>query len=293
MTDGIFLINKQKLVTSNSTLSLFKERTKINKAGILGILDPHATGILPIVTGQALKYIQFIQTNKKGYCVECKLGQSSVSGDLETDLVQYTDEKLVIENLNIQTVKDTFKNFLGKYMQVPPMYSSTKFKGKPLYKYARKNIHIHREHKERYIYSLEFKSLEKGLLKFNTLCSSGTYIRTLVEDLATKWNLHACLTNLDRFLVEPFEDYHAVSIDEINLNNLDETKISIDKMLRKFTSVELKNKDIDNIYMGRPVEKPSNLSNDELVRLYNEKNIFCGIGHYLDGQISPKRLMKR
>ena len=108
MINGIILLNKYKFVTSNKILTLIKRKLKLKKAGLLGILDPLATGVLPIVIGEATKYITFIENNKKSYIVKCKLGVFSECGDFETTPVEYNDEKLNINNLQEKTIKNTF-----------------------------------------------------------------------------------------------------------------------------------------------------------------------------------------
>lgn len=293
MTDGIFLINKEKFITSNKTLSLFKSKTKIKKAGILGILDPYATGVLPIVTGQALKYIQFIQQGKKGYSVKCRFGQYSISGDLETELTSYPDEQAIIKGLDKIKINHTLQKFMGNYMQTPPMYSSSKYKGKPLYKYARESINIERTKKKRYIFDLQYISLNKDTFEFSVICSSGTYIRTLVQDIAEDLNLHACMIELNRNFVEPFEDYTAFLLNQLDVIEIEKSKINIDNMLNAFQKILFDNSDIDNIYNGKPVPLAINQPNNTLLRIYNNSNIFCGLGLVCEGQIIPKRLMKR
>ena len=136
MIDGVILLNKYKFVTSNKILTLFKRKLKLKKVGLLGILDPLATGVLPIVIGEATKYITYIEDNKKIYNVKCKLGVSSKCGDFESEPIVHSNENSIIHNLQEQTIKDTLATFIGEYMQVPPMFSSTKYKGKPLYTYA-------------------------------------------------------------------------------------------------------------------------------------------------------------
>ncbi len=145
MINGVFLIDKEKFLTSSKILAIFKNRTKIKKAGIFGILDPLATGILPIVVGEATKFISYIPNNNKTYEVKCKLGVFSQCGDYETEPVTFENEIEIINNLSIEVIKSTLKKFLGKYPQMPPMYSASKHKGKPLYTYARKNITVKRE----------------------------------------------------------------------------------------------------------------------------------------------------
>ena len=111
------------------------------------------------------------------------------------------------------------------------MFSSTKYNGKPLYTYARQNIEISREPKKRHIYEIKFISLKSDIFEFSVTCSSGTYIRTLVQDISKKWNLHSCLYSLHRSKVEPFEDFNNVTLDSLTSENFNEYIITIPNML--------------------------------------------------------------
>ncbi len=292
MINGVFLIHKKKFITSSKALAIFKKRTKIRKAGILGILDPLATGILPIVVGEATKFINYIPNNNKTYKVKCKLGVFSKCGDYETEPIAFEDEIDVVNNLSKEVIEDTFIKFLGKYSQMPPMYSASKYKGKPLYVYARQNITVKREIKERYIYDLKFTSLEDHVLTFKVRCSPGTYIRTLIQDISKNWNLHSCLYELNRCSVEPFERYTAVDLSDINEDNLDIHNISIPDMLENIPCINCNSKEIDKLYMGLSVER-QNLANVLTCRLLDNHNVFHGIGYFRENVLYPKRLMKR
>ena len=127
------------------------------------------------------------------YTVQCKLGVYSDCGDYESQPISFQNEKRIIEYLTNSIIKNTFKKFIGDYMQLPPMFSASKYKGKPLYLYARQNIKVQREYKKRHIYKLEYISLVNDILTFNVTCSSGTYIRVLVQDISKDWGLHSCL----------------------------------------------------------------------------------------------------
>ena len=292
MINGVFLIDKEKFLTSSKVLAIFKNRTKIKKAGILGILDPLATGILPIVVGEATKFINFIPSNNKTYKVKCKLGVFSQCGDYETEPVRFENEIDIIKNLSIEEIKDTFNKFIGKYPQMPPMFSASKYKGKPLYTYARKNITVKRELKERYIYDLKLISLKQDVLTFTVKCSPGTYIRTLIQDISKLWNLHSCLFGLNRCIVEPFEKYAAIDLSDINKGNLDKYNISIADMLKNIPYINCNSREIDKLYMGLSIEmqNPANLS---ICRLMDIENIFHGIGYFRENVLYPKRLLKR
>ena len=292
MENGIFLIDKKKFITSSKTLAIFKNRTKIKKAGIFGILDPLATGVLPIVVGEATKFINYIPNNNKTYEVKCKLGVFSQCGDYETEPITFENEIEIINNLSKEVIQNTLKKFIGKYPQMPPMYSASKHKGKPLYTYARKNITVKRELKERYIYDLKFISLEEDVLTFIVTCSPGTYIRTLIQDISRLWNLHSCLFELNRCKVEPFEKYSAIDLNDINKYNLDKYNISISDMLKNIPCVNCNSKEIDKLYKGLSIER-QNSANMSICRLIDDENIFYGIGYFRENVLYPKRLMKK
>ena len=292
MINGIFLINKKRNETSSKTLSTFKKNTKIKKAGIFGILDPLATGILPIIVGEATKYIPYIQSTKKMYTVQCKLGAYSDCGDYESQPISFHNETRIIDNLTNSIIKKTFKKFIGDYMQVPPMFSASKYKGKPLYLYARKNINVRREHKKRHIYKLEFISLVKDILTFNVTCSSGTYIRVLIQDISKDWGLHSCLYNLDRTAVEPFEKFSSVDVNEISSDNLEKYIIKLTDMMPNIPEIICNNAEITKLYCGLSICKTIQ-ANYSLCKVICEDNIFHGVGVFKDSVLYPKRLMKR
>ncbi len=292
MTDGVLLINKKKFDSSGKVLGIFKRRTKIKKAGIYGILDPLATGILPIVVGEANKYIPFIQSNNKTYNVKCKLGEYSECGDYESDPIIYPEEKNRVLQLTRDYIIQTFNNFVGEYNQVPPMFSATKYKGKPLYSYARNNINIKRERKKRFIHELKFISLVNDMLTFNVMCSPGTYIRTLIQDIAKDWSLHACLYELNRSKVEPFENFKSFNIEDIDSDQLDKKIINITDMLPNYPEVICSEDDITNLYYGLSIQRENN-QQYTLCKLIGEGGIFHGLGIFKDHSLYPKRLIKR
>ncbi len=293
MINGIILLDKEKFVTSNNILTLFKRKLRLKKAGLLGVLDPLATGILPVVIGEATKYIAYIENNKKSYSVRCKLGVFSKCGDYESKPIEYNDEKLIINSLKEQTIKDTLAEFIGEYMQLPPMFSGTKYKGRPLYSYARQNIEVDRKPKKRQIYEIKFVSLKSDILEFTVVCSSGTYIRTLVQDISKKWDLHSCLYSLHRSKVEPFEDFDNITLDNLTTKNINEYLINIPSMLSKIPKLLCSEEEINKLYHGLHIEKNASAALQPLRRISGEDDTFHGVGFFKDNYLYPKRLMKR
>jgi len=224
--------------------------------------------------------------------VRCKLGAFSECGDYESEPIIFENEYNDIEKLSKKNIVNTFKKFIGPYLQSPPMYSASKYKGKPLYIYARDNIKVERQPKERYIYNLEFYSLENDILSFVVTCSSGTYIRTLVQDIAKEWSLHSCLYELDRSVVEPFEKFSHIDVEDINTENLEEYRIDIIDMLSYIPSISCNYDEISRLYKGLNIIK-NNDDSYSICKLIGDNNIFHGIGLFEGNVLHPKRLMKR
>jgi tRNA pseudouridine55 synthase len=292
-SNGVILIEKHKFVTSNEILSIFKRKTGNTKAGLMGILDPLATGILPVVFGEATKFIPYIENDKKKYEIKSKLGVFSECGDFESDPIEYENEKKIISKLNDEEIINTFKTFIGEYMQTPPMFSSTKHKGKPLYKYARKNINIERKAKKRIIYDLQLISLKDDILEMSVICSSGTYIRTLIQDISEKWQLHSCLYELHRSKVEPFDSFTTIPIGKIEADCYQEYVISIPTMLHKLQKKVCRAEEINKLYYGLPVKQYVPNPDQSLCLIMDTENICHGVGIYKNNYLYPKRLMKR
>jgi len=290
---GVILIEKHKFATSNEILSLFKRKLCIKKAGLMGILDPLATGVLPIVFGEATKFIPYIQNDKKKYEIKSKLGVFSECGDYESDPIIYENEKKIISKLDDENIKNTLETFIGEYMQIPPMFSSTKHNGKPLYSYARKNINIERKPKRRTIYDLQLRSFKNDILDISVICSSGTYIRTLIQDISEKWQLHSCLYELHRSQVEPFSNFETIPIDKLTTDNYQKNVISIPAMLNKLSEKICNAEEIDKLYCGLPIKQYISNTDETLCLIMDMKNICHGVGIYKKNYLYPKRLMKR
>ena len=150
--DGVLIINKPKGYTSHDIVNIVKKELNITKVGHAGTLDPNATGVLPVLIGNATKISKYLIEHDKVYIAELKLGEKSSTGDLEGEII----EKKSVPKLNEDQIKDTLKLFLGKQQQIPPMYSSIKINGKKAYEYARKGLKVEMEPREIEIMNISF-----------------------------------------------------------------------------------------------------------------------------------------
>ncbi len=164
------------------------------KVGHAGTLDPLATGVLIICTGRATRDIERLQNGTKEYIATIRLGATTPSFDLETEI----DEEYPYEHITEDMVRDLLPRFTGHIMQVPPVYSAVKVDGKRAYKYARKGKEVELKAKPLVIEELEMLPSQLPELKLRIVCSKGTYIRALTRDIGAALGSGAHLTALCR-----------------------------------------------------------------------------------------------
>ncbi len=180
------------------------------KVGHAGTLDPLATGVLIICTGRATRDIERLQNGTKEYIATIRLGATTPSFDLETEI----DAEYPYEHITEEMVRDLLPRFTGSIMQVPPVYSAVKVDGKRAYKYARKGKEVELKAKPLVIEELEMLPSELPELKLRIVCSKGTYIRALTRDIGTALQSGAHLTSLCRTRVGDVRLQDCLTVDQ-------------------------------------------------------------------------------
>lgn len=211
MNSGILLIDKPKNYTSRDIVNIVSKHYKTKKVGHTGTLDPLATGVLVITLGNCTKLTDMLISTKKEYIATAILG-------IHTDTLDITGKKLKEKpyiNKNTEQIVNSFK---GKYMQEVPIYSAVKVKGKKLYEYARNNEDVILPIKEVEIFDIQFLEENKNQIKFKCTVSKGTYIRSLIRDIAKKLDTYGVMSDLRRTKQGDFkiEDTNTIN----NLNNI-------------------------------------------------------------------------
>ncbi len=192
--NGIINIFKPEGITSNGVVNAIKRLTGEKKIGHIGTLDPLAKGILPLFLGKYTKLISHCNQETKTYRAIATLGATSTTLDREGEI----ETVQIPEECTPKKIEETLHTFVGESEQIPPMYSAVKIKGKKLYQLARKGLEVERE--PRLITLLQIRLLDSDLpdFSFEVTCSKGTYIRTLVDDIAKKLGTRAYLKDLTR-----------------------------------------------------------------------------------------------
>jgi tRNA pseudouridine55 synthase len=209
--DGsMLLINKPLHWTSFDVIKKIRNTIKIKKVGHAGTLDPLATGLLIVCTGKFTKSINEYMAQEKEYTGTFTLGAVTPTYDLESEPENFHS----IDGITNDTIIETTKKFIGAIMQVPPIHSAIKQKGKPIYLLARKGIEVKLEPRKIVIHKFEVTSINFSVISFKVVCTTGTYIRSLANDFGVALGCGAYLSSLCRTRIGKFTLAQAVSIDE-------------------------------------------------------------------------------
>lgn len=217
--NGIIVINKPKDYTSRDIVNIVSKKLNTKKVGHTGTLDPLATGVLVLPIGRALKVSELLTSNTKEYIAEVILGY-------ETDMLDITGTEIKrnIPSVTKEELLKVLKSYIGKYNQEVPLYSAVKVGGRKLYEYARSGTTVIPPSKEVEVYSLELISDLKhinGAVEFTIRCevSKGTYIRSLIRDIAYSLNTYGTMKNLIRTRQGIFTLKDAYTLKDIEENN--------------------------------------------------------------------------
>jgi len=205
----IINIVKPKGWTSFKVVKHLKKYYKGLKVGHAGTLDPFASGILIVCVGKATKRVESVMDLEKEYIGEIELGKMTDTLDSEGKLLTQTK----VGSFNFQQIEEVINGFKGEINQIPPMFSSLKVKGQRLYSLARKGIEIPRKPRKVMIYSIRVLSYRKPFITIRVVCSRGTYIRVLAQDIGEKLQCGAYLKRLIRNRIGNYRLKDSLSVD--------------------------------------------------------------------------------
>ena len=290
--DGVLLFDKPAGSSSNQALQRVRRLFAARKAGHCGSLDPLATGILPICFGQATRFSAYLLGAAKTYRASCRLGQTTTTGDAEGDIV----EQRPVE-LDLAEVQTVLGRYVGRIEQVPPMYSALKHEGRRLYELAREGREVERKPRRVEIFSLELLDFDTPVLDFEVHCSSGTYVRTLAEDIGAALGCGAHLIGLRRTEVDGLRVQDSVTIEDLEAlaeddsDALDALLLPASTALARYPGLQLEPLAALHIQQGKRFQAPPG-SAPGLYRLSVADGVFIGLGEIgSDGLLGAKRLM--
>lgn len=277
---GVLLFDKSKGFSSNQALQIVKRLYRAEKTGHTGTLDPLASGLLPLMFGEATKFAADLIDASKTYRATVRLGFASNTGDAEGELTQVCTRDL--ESITEDEVKQVCAQFVGEIQQVPPMFSALKKDGKPLYEYAREGIELDRPARTLLIHQLDVIKFAHNnahcIIELEVNCSKGTYVRTLGEDIAKALGTAGYLTELRRTAIGDLKVERAYTLEALKVlgesetpfDALDAVLFPVDALLGSLGKVELNNEFARRFSHGQRL--PLELANAKpgRVRVYGE-----------------------
>lgn len=251
--NGILIVNKPKGYTSRDIVNIISKKLNTKKVGHTGTLDPIAEGVLVVPIGRALKISELLTSEKKEYIAKVILGY-------ETDMLDITGKEIKrnIPNVDKYKLIEVLNSFIGKYNQEVPMYSAVKINGRKLYEYARSNIQITPPSKIVEIYSISL--LEEPIYKDDTVeftmkceVSKGTYIRSLIRDIAYKLSTYGTMKELIRTKQGSFLLEDAFTLEDIQKDNY--KLLSIKEALPNIKITKIDDKTLKQVKNGMVLDK--------------------------------------
>ena len=251
--NGVLVVNKPKGYTSRDIVNIISKKLNTKKVGHTGTLDPIAEGVLVVPIGRALKISELLTSEKKEYIAKVILGY-------ETDMLDITGKEIKrnIPNVDKDKLIEVLNSFIGKYNQEVPMYSAVKVNGRKLYEYARSNIQITPPSKIVEIYSislLEGPIYKDDTVEFTMKCevSKGTYIRSLIRDIAYKLSTYGTMKELIRTKQGSFLLEDAFTLEDIQKDNY--KLLSIKEALPNIKITKIDDKTLKQVKNGMVLDK--------------------------------------
>jgi tRNA pseudouridine55 synthase len=291
MVDGVLLLDKPAGLSSNAALQRARRAVRAEHAGHTGTLDPLASGLLPLVLGDAAKFGQAMLDADKEYLARVRLGARTSTGDAEGEVV----ETAPLPTPDRQALEAVLARFRGTISQVPPMHSALKQGGVPLYKMAREGVEVERAAREVQILELELVSVNLPDLELRVRCSKGTYIRTLAEDVGRAMGSQAHLQGLRRTAVGAFRIDNAVGLEDFEAMNADERVARLlppDAPLLALPRVDLDATSAQRLRHGQSARLASAASIEGRVRAYTPSGAFLGVVNCAAGELCVVRLVR-
>lgn len=281
--NGVLNIYKEAGFTSHDVVAKLRGILKQKKIGHTGTLDPDAEGVLPVCLGNATKLCGLLSDKEKTYEAVLLLGQTTDTQDVSGTVLGTAPVTAGEEE-----IREAVLGFLGDYDQVPPMYSALKVGGKKLYELAREGKEVERKARRVRILALEIHGIRLPEVSFSVTCSSGTYIRTLCQDIGERLGCGGCMKSLLRTRVDRFQVEDSLRLSEIEElareGRIGEALIPVDEMFPAYLKLRMKEAADRLVYNGNPFsagDAQELLQEETLcgtqVRVYDSSGNFVGI----------------
>jgi tRNA pseudouridine55 synthase len=294
MTDaGVLSVDKTAGVTSFDAVALVRRRLGLKRVGHAGTLDPDASGVLPILLGEATKLMPYLADQDKAYVATLRLGVTTETGDLSGRVLSTAP----VGNVDRAQLETACRGFVGRIKQVPPMYSAVHHQGQRLYELARQGIEVAREPREVVVHSLEVEDVDGASVRLSIVCGKGTYIRALASDLGAALGCGASVARLVRTRVGPFALADTTPWDVLSTAPAPALWARVQlaaATLAGWLSVRLDARAADRFEHGQAVDvAPAGAADGTLIRVHAADGRMLGVGEVTLGgrQTRPMRIL--
>jgi tRNA pseudouridine55 synthase len=293
---GVLAVWKPKGCTSHDVVNRIRRLAGQKRVGHTGTLDPEVEGVLPICLGQATRIAEYLQETPKRYRGSLRLG---ISTDTEDHTGQVL-EQVPVQHVHRERIESVFRSFHGEIEQTPPMYSAVKVGGRRLYDLARSGQEVERPKRKVIIYELVLKEVIEGEypeIRFEVLCSKGTYVRTLCVDLGKVLGYPAHMSSLVRTRSGPFSADDCFTLEELEeiarRSAWNEAVVPMDEALGMFPVFFVSDEDGEKVLNGWKLDVGQGSDSGRIVRVKDESDRLCALYRWLpDGTAKPEKVFR-
>jgi tRNA pseudouridine55 synthase len=289
---GVLVLDKRAGVTSFDAVALVRRRLGLRRVGHAGTLDPAATGVLPILLGEATKLMAYLADEDKEYLATVRFGVRTDTHDTGGRVLA----EAPVSALTRQTLAEACRPFVGRITQVPPMYSAVHHEGRRLYELAREGVEVERRPREAVVHSIDVETLADSSATLRVVCGKGTYVRVLADDLGRALGCGAAVERLVRTRVGPFALADAVGWETLTGSTREalwERVLPPEAALARWPAVRLEPQGAQQFSHGQPARVPTAAPGGTRVRVHDSAGAFLGVGETLPGgaMVRPVRLL--
>ena len=292
MSDGILVIDKTAGATSFDAVAVARRVLGVRRIGHAGTLDPPATGVLPLLVGEATKLMPYLMDHDKEYVAKVRFGVTTDTHDLSGRVLTTA----AVTGLSRERLDAACRPFVGRILQTPPMFSAVHHEGRRLYELARQGVEVERTPREVVVASIVVEEVTEALATLRIVCGKGTYVRVLAADIGAALGYGAMLERLTRTRVGPFTLPAAVTWSELADGRRDALRarlLPMDAALTHWPAARLDVARARRFTHGQPADLATPIAGPRLVRVYDEGETLLGVGETdADGlSVRPVRML--
>ncbi|MBN1953930.1 MAG: tRNA pseudouridine(55) synthase TruB [Anaerolineae bacterium] len=261
--NGILNLDKPRRLTSHDVVNRVRQVARQRRVGHAGTLDPLATGVLVVCLGQATRLVEYLVDSPKQYRARVRLGQETDTYDVEGVVV--AERPVAVDRAELE---DALSSFHGPILQVPPMYSAVRHRGRRLYDLARQGIEVPRQPRPVEIERLTLQDWAPPEFTLEVTCSPGTYIRSLAHDLGRQLGCGAHLVSLVRLASGDFHLQDALPLDSLTPARLPSQLLPMDAALQRYPALELDEQEARAVQSGQAVSAAAAAADGAVARAY-------------------------